>query len=411
MTVPATFAQTLQDEWLTLLSIPVTAAFIGWVTKLLAIEMMFRPLRFVGIGPIGWQGMVPRRTAKSASLAADMIVGELLDPRELIDQLDPDELVAQLEGPLLAITNELAREIAARYHPALWDETPEPARRLILARVRSRAPEVVGNLLAEVRRDIDDVFDLRYMMISNLARNKDLMIRFVRETIGPEIQFMVRMGIVFGFAVGAVQAIIWALTHNHLVLPLFGGAVGLFSDYIALQMILEPPVRTRYLGLFSWHGMFFRRREEFSRAYARFGAHDLVSPRVIIDSVMQGPLADRLFALTGREVQRALDSEAGIARPLVQVAIGTEQYRAIKHTAIERARERIDQFTAPLETYAEETIQIEQRIGENLMRLEAEKYAGIIRPLFKDDEWVVVAVGGLLGFLVGEIQVTLITHL
>ena len=35
----------------------------------------------------------------------------------------------------------------------------------------------------------------------------------------------------------------------------------------------------------------------------------------------------------------------------------------------------------------------------------------MIRPVFKDDEWLVVVVGGGLGFLVGELQVHLLTAL
>jgi len=35
----------------------------------------------------------------------------------------------------------------------------------------------------------------------------------------------------------------------------------------------------------------------------------------------------------------------------------------------------------------------------------------MLRPVFKDDEWLVVAVGGGLGFVVGELQVLLLTEL
>jgi hypothetical protein len=34
-----------------------------------------------------------------------------------------------------------------------------------------------------------------------------------------------------------------------------------------------------------------------------------------------------------------------------------------------------------------------------------------MRPIFKDDEWLMVTVGAVLGFLVGELQVALVTHL
>ena len=62
----------LVTHWYIDLSIPVVAAIIGYVTKLVAIRMMFEPLEFMGIRPyLGWQGIVPRRAARMASIAVD----------------------------------------------------------------------------------------------------------------------------------------------------------------------------------------------------------------------------------------------------------------------------------------------------------------------------------------------------
>ncbi|MGH7750644.1 MAG: hypothetical protein ACREQ5_38615, partial [Candidatus Dormibacteria bacterium] len=41
--------------------------------------------------------------------------------------------------------------------------------------------------------------------------------------------------------------------------------------------------------------------------------------------------------------------------------------------------------------------------------LSTDEYEGLLRPAIKDDEWVVVAVGAALGFLVGELQSVLVT--
>jgi hypothetical protein len=37
-----------------------------------------------------------------------------------------------------------------------------------------------------------------------------------------------------------------------------------------------------------------------------------------------------------------------------------------------------------------------------------EEYEGLLRPAFKQDEWKLIAVGGILGFLIGELQVHLL---
>jgi hypothetical protein len=42
--------------------------------------------------------------------------------------------------------------------------------------------------------------------------------------------------------------------------------------------------------------------------------------------------------------------------------------------------------------------------------LDDEQYENLLRPIFRDQEWVVVAIGAALGFLFGELQVHLLLH-
>jgi len=61
----------VQQNWWLYASMPFVAAIIGYGTKIVAINMMFRPLEFFGIKPyLGWQGIVPRKAAVMAGIAS-----------------------------------------------------------------------------------------------------------------------------------------------------------------------------------------------------------------------------------------------------------------------------------------------------------------------------------------------------
>lgn len=67
------------------LSMPVVAAAIGYLTKFVAVEMMFRPVTFRGIPPyLGWQGVIPRFAPRMAAIAVDSLMARLIDPEELL---------------------------------------------------------------------------------------------------------------------------------------------------------------------------------------------------------------------------------------------------------------------------------------------------------------------------------------
>ena len=52
----------------------------------------------------------------------------------------------------------------------------------------------------------------------------------------------------------------------------------------------------------------------------------------------------------------------------------------------------------------------EQTVREKMNKLTPEQYESILRPVFKDDEMLMVSVGAVLGFLVGELQVFFVEH-
>src|SRR5262245_539938 len=97
---------------------PLIAALVGFITKLVAVEMIFRPLEFKGVKPIfGWQGMVPRRAAKMAGIAVDSVMSGLLRPEELFDRLDPDELHEQIAEPLNKSIAEITEDVMSEFNP------------------------------------------------------------------------------------------------------------------------------------------------------------------------------------------------------------------------------------------------------------------------------------------------------
>ena len=260
-------------------------------------------------------------------------------------------------------------------------------------------------------RAVKAVFDPRLAVVENMVVNRHLMVRLVRELALPEMGFMVRMGVLFGLAIGTAQRVLWALTHNHLVLPSFGAFVGFFSDWLAMTMIFAPRTRRRYLGLFLWHGLFFKRREELSRAYARMASDALLTPAVLLRAILDGPMADRLFAMVATEAQRALKEEEGFARPVLDLAIGSARYHDLRDAVQARAPQAAARIEPQLERFALSTWDIETLVGDAMIEMDEDEYEDILRPMFKDDEWVVIVVGGILGGLVGELQLLILTSI
>ncbi|SDJ37463.1 Protein of unknown function [Actinokineospora alba] len=389
---------------------PFIAAIIGYITKRAAIEMMFRPLRFVGIWDpfLGWQGVVPRNSARMIRTSAQLITGKLIDPQEIADRLDPDEVARQIQGPLLMTIDEIARDVMERYHPQLWEMLPVLAQDLIIKQVQAGAPVMVRKIMHEIRTNIGEVLDVEQVAVNALERDKELLVRLTRDISRPEMSFIARCGIYFGFALGVVQTFVWALTREPLILPIFGATIGWITDWLAIKLVFFPRERRRILGVFPFQGVFQRRRLEVARQYGDLVAREVMTVPNIIDGILRGPKSDRLLTMIQRIVQKTVDEQASIAKPFVAVAVGTRRFQEMKHAAADKAMTYLDHTAMQAEPYASRALDIGNTIAEKMNRLTREEYEGLLRPAFRQDEWKLIAVGAAIGALVGELQVLLL---
>ena len=59
------------------------------------------------------------------------------------------------------------------------------------------------------------------------------------------------------------------------------------------------------------------------------------------------------------------------------------------------------------EGYLTQAMDVAKMVEERMLKLTSVEYEGLLRPAFRQDEWKLIAVGGIIGFLVGELQVLL----
>ncbi|MEC3977857.1 DUF445 domain-containing protein [Amycolatopsis sp. H20-H5] len=397
----------LAEHWPLYAAIPFIAALIGYVTKRVAIEMMFKPLEFVGLRPLlGWQGVVPKHGGRMAAVATELLTSNLLDIKEIFAKIDPAIITREIEQPLLRAVDGIAREVLEKHHPRLWEIMPTMAQELLIKQVQASTPRLVAEFMDEVREHLEDVLDVEDMTVQRLTRDKALLVRLIRETSRPEMTFIARSGIFFGFGLGLIQAVTWALTKEPLVLPIFGGCIGLFTDWLAIKLIFLPrePVR---VGRVLVQGKFQRRRAEVARQYGELIANEVLTVGNLLDAILRGPRSDRLLALVERLVDEAVDEQTSRAKPMVALAVGGQKLREIKHAAAERALAELPATARYAEGYLTEAMDVAKMVEQRMLALTPLEFEGLLRPAFRQDEWKLIAVGGFIGFLVGELQVLL----
>ena len=392
------------NMWL-YISIPFISGIIGYVTKVVAIQMMFSPMEFVGIKPfLGWQGIVPRKAEKMAMISVDLMTSKLIKPSEIFGRLDPERIAKEIEVPMMAAAEDVVREVAQQYQPGLWEGMPEFARQKIINRVKAESPAVVAAIMQEVKNNTDKYFDIKHMVLTNLMKDKALLNDIFKKVGKQEFRFFSNAGFYFGFGIGLVQMVCWLLFKQAWMLPAFGGFVGFFSDWIALQMMFRPQLPTKFMGM-TFQGLFLKRQKEVAADYALLISKQLLTPANMMEELFRGAFSDRIMELVHKNVKRLVDEQAGVARPLVVYAVGSQRYIEMKNVVADRILEKMPETMKYVEAYAEDAMDVRNTLVTRMQDLTPQEFEGMLRPAFKEDEWSLIAVGAVLGFLVGEMQI------
>ena len=393
------------------LTIPLGAAFVGWITKILALKMMFYPVEFKGIPPyLGWQGQIPKRAPKMAAVAVDSLTSEILKPEEMFDKIDPNELVKELAEPLRQTSAEMVDTIMMSFQPQIWRATPDQLKDVVVKNVEKRIPVAMAAMFDKLRGQVDQIFDIKHMVVTNLVRDK-VTLNTVFQDIGkPAFKFLIMSGLLFGFLIGLIQTVVFGVTNWDMTLPLFGLVTGGLTDYVALQMIFRPLERKNvFLGI-KWQGVFQRERAEVVQGYAALMAREIFTPKAIMESMLTGPSSDRFFDMIATEISKTIDTQMGFTGRIFS-AVGGRQYVDMKKQITDSIIEKLPETSTYIEEYMTTRLDLENVMVDKMMVLDNLAFENLLRPAFKDDEWIVVVLGSALGFLCGELQVHLLLAL
>ena len=417
-----------------LVLIPPITGVIGYVTNWVGIRLLFHPVDFVGVrvpgmqqfarllpaklqsipgvieGKLGWQGIVPSRAAKMGSLAADNGVKQIATQREFYQQFDPDAIAEHVVATAREDVHELVDDIIRREHPAFWSDLPGPVREAVHARVDAKMPEVTARLTREIGEHIDDLLDMKLMIIDHLESNPRLLNRIFLEVGEKELKFLVNSGFVLGTLLGCVSIPLFVVIDQWWVLPVSGVLVGYFTNFIAIKAIFNP-TKPHEIGPFTLQGLFIKRQQEASATYAEVIADDVITLSNIARNLLTGSKSDRTRKLIADALRPAVDEAVGIAGPLGRVTTGDREYEAIRESL---ATEAIEVGFEPLdddEFDAARSDAIRGLITERMQSLPPEDYVVMLRSAFEEDEWLLIGIGAALGFVAGWIQLLVVTAL
>jgi uncharacterized membrane protein YheB (UPF0754 family) len=403
-------------EYWVYLTIPAVSAVVGFGTNWLAVKMMMYPVEFKGLGPIGWQGVIPANSKKMANVVVEHSVKRVLTQQELLDRIEADKLIDALQHRIEPFVEDIVDEVMSQtshhgipLNDFIWSAAPGILKAGVYNEVKKSMPDVLTKVVQDVRDNLDDMIDINEIIIEKLGNDKRMLIDIFQSAARREFKFIERSGLYFGFPLGIPVMFAWYFFPVWWLLPVFGLLVGYITNAVAIYLIQKPlqPVK---IGPFTVQGLFIKRQKEVSRYFGKVFANDLITAEVVMGEVLKTERAlDRIRDVIQREVNRALEDTQGVLKPLTVLSLGRTEYAKIGKIISERAFEEFQNPDKRSYRYLDEAFDIEETVAERVGNLPPEEFFELLHPVIAEDEWKLIAVGGLLGLGAGWWQWALLT--
>lgn len=398
-------------------SIPIVAAVIGWGTNVLALKMTFYPLEFKGIDirgikaigwvlpPLGWQGIIPSKAEKMAAKSVDMITSKLIDVEVQFSQLNPVMVAKEMSPHLRALCRQVIDESFSQEMP-IWKLFSDKRKEQIYQQAIAEIPLVVEDVILEVKANINELFDLKTMAVTQLTNNKSLLNEIFLRVGEKEFKFIEYSGAYFGFIFGFMQMLLFIWYPAWWQLPLAGLIVGYLTNDLALRMIFQP-VRPIRFWKYALQGLFIKRQKEVAYEYSKIIADNIMTMPNISEAIFKGSNSDKLAEIVKKNVGKSFDRASGFSSALIKLTSGTRTYEQIKTLIGERFAQESPRYVKSIYEYTRQALDIEHTLRTRMAALPPQEFVGFLRPVFQEDELKLIIVGAILGMIAGFFQILL----
>ncbi|MFI5778377.1 hypothetical protein [Nocardia sp. NPDC051570] len=424
-----------------LITFPLFSALAGWLTNWTGVLMLFWPVYFRGIPipglrvlypylprrvqvlptfsgdgrRIGFQGFIPARAEKMASICVDMAIMRIGSPKDFIHELDLEGVADYIAEVARVRVQPIVDEIMMRENPEVWRAVPGPARAMLYQRVERELPALTARAFDRLGDNVDQLIDIKSFVIRYLRANPEILKDLTTTIAAPELRFMVRIGLL-GAPFGLLLALYMQVHHD---IPVLGwipswavvltaaAAIGVMVNVIAIKMVFEPgDPQPRYKYLWR-QALLAKRQPQAAADLGHILAYQVLTLPNLATELLEGPNGDKTRRLIEGLISDEIHRQLGPTTSMVRMAFGRRQFDNLTIGAAGAAVGLAPSLAEDEQFAREQAGQIDVFATRKLRQLTPGEFMEMFYASVEQDAWLLYLHGAALGLFVGGVHLLL----
>jgi len=192
------------------------------------------------------------------------------------------------------------------------------------------------------------------------------------------------------------------------ILPIIAAWIGWITNYLAIKMLFYPHNPKKILGL-TFHGVFPKRQAQIAEKLGDLVANELFSIRDISNKIEELSTQPEALDEVGKRIEKTIRGKLISSFPMLSMFLSDEMIEKVTNLFKGELEDFLRESARGLAFKMEESVNVQALVRDKVQTFSSNKIEELLVDFMKQEFRFIEKIGAILGFLIGVIQVLLIT--
>jgi uncharacterized membrane protein YheB (UPF0754 family) len=190
----------------------------------------------------------------------------------------------------------------------------------------------------------------------------------------------------------------------YIALPLISAFIGWITNWVAIKMLFHPKQPKRFLGL-TIHGVFPKNQLQFASKLGKLVNDELLSFNDIASKITSPQNLEAVANELDGKIGPMIKDKINDLFPMASMFIGSDTINKIKTAFSTEIRNQLPQLMNGYMNRLQSDLDLQKIVYEKVSAFSTDKLEDILKQIMSKEFRFIEILGGVLGFIIGVIQV------
>lgn len=192
------------------------------------------------------------------------------------------------------------------------------------------------------------------------------------------------------------------------LLPFIAALIGWATNYLAIKMLFNPHEPKKIIGL-TFHGVFPKRQAQIAEKLGELVANELFSIKDVAKKIEDLSTQPEALEEVGKRIEKTIRGKLMGAFPMLSMFLSDEMIEKVTSLFKGELEDFLRVSAEGLSSKLEDSVDVQALVREKVQAFSSNKVEELLLGFMEQEFRFIEKIGAVLGFIIGCIQLVLVT--